>query len=966
MSRLAVTSVTLSTFGGIRRALPVELPSDRLVVLEGPNESGKSTLMEAIAWLLAGHNSSNDVVARMGREKDVLDARIEGTLGDALFSVESKFKILKRKVNRDDVAVTVGGQRSTIEAFQQRIGLIDTSVFHSVFRIEGADGHRGDAVEHVIATAGAGVFTGPDPRGGAQHLKEFAKGTGKRNAGGVDSVAKRVGKIKSLREELAAKSQRIAEYESAREDESVNSGHSRELDGERRELLARQSALGQAEDAITKRIGAADLRDTAAALPEVPAEWVPVVADLDELRHLTERLAEEGPSHQKKVTAGDDAAARRGCGVDALARLVLPDELTTQVMELAESATTAHHEVARLSRAVDDADEQIRAHSSDVDLKIRLLGAAASRPGFDPTTAELDRESSLLSATAQVHSAQRAFDEASERVLRADHALHDAQASAAGEQSKFDALGSSCDVDAVVAGRAVATTVDSGAGPGRLWWIAPASLVVLAGVLVATQQYVAAAVAMALTILVAMVMRRDSMASRASSSAGVSDLVRDAAMAVRDARNTMMQRQLDLDSARRDLETNRDAWTANAVALAAALGAAGLPADTPFTEVETMLQRWKAAASAVDGQRRVDAERARRSDELTHAQKAADAADAALTEALAPLGITPGSGPQVGTALAELRNDVRAASEAVVARDSLDELRGRLNDLLHPVDLDADDARSALHTAKQHADTLEERKSLEQRAAELERAVAQSVERSVPVRDLVEQNPDPAQLKQYEQDVAIEIARLDERIREADESAADARKTMEHLSSVDEITAIEEQISEHDAAAYELAIESVAAAIAHSLAVEEIAKEEDERQPALISRTSALATSVAADWRTVRAERPESGGSGFTLEVHRVDGGIVPAHQLSTGARMLLYLSLRIAVADDRTAGGIALPLLCDDPLVNIDADRATEVMRVLADAAEDRQVIVTTCHRSTSDLARRFGGTVVSLGDVN
>ena len=45
------------------------------------------------------------------------------------------------------------------------------------------------------------------------------------------------------------------------------------------------------------------------------------------------------------------------------------------------------------------------------------------------------------------------------------------------------------------------------------------------------------------------------------------------------------------------------------------------------------------------------------------------------------------------------------------------------------------------------------------------------------------------------------------------------------------------------------------------------------------------------------------------------------------------------------------------------DAGRAPEVMTVLAEAALDRQVIITSCHHSTAELARQLGGPVIPFG---
>ena len=74
---------------------------------------------------------------------------------------------------------------------------------------------------------------------------------------------------------------------------------------------------------------------------------------------------------------------------------------------------------------------------------------------------------------------------------------------------------------------------------------------------------------------------------------------------------------------------------------------------------------------------------------------------------------------------------------------------------------------------------------------------------------------------------------------------------------------------------------------------------------------------------------------------------------LSLGTRQQLYLSLRIALLLTATNVGRALPVLCDDILVNFDDERRAQAATALAELAQHRQVILFTCH---SDVAALMG----------
>ena len=79
---------------------------------------------------------------------------------------------------------------------------------------------------------------------------------------------------------------------------------------------------------------------------------------------------------------------------------------------------------------------------------------------------------------------------------------------------------------------------------------------------------------------------------------------------------------------------------------------------------------------------------------------------------------------------------------------------------------------------------------------------------------------------------------------------------------------------------------------------------------------------------------------GRRLDQRQVD------QQLNTGARDQLYLAARIAIAEELSSGDEALPLILDDPLVSSDDVRFTQGMRHLAESlARSQQVIVLTCH---------------------
>ena len=85
--------------------------------------------------------------------------------------------------------------------------------------------------------------------------------------------------------------------------------------------------------------------------------------------------------------------------------------------------------------------------------------------------------------------------------------------------------------------------------------------------------------------------------------------------------------------------------------------------------------------------------------------------------------------------------------------------------------------------------------------------------------------------------------------------------------------------------------------------------------------------------------------------------------RLSLGAQTLLYLALRLATVEEQAeARGVRLPLILDDVLVGLDDERAGRCLEVLAKFAERHQMILLTCHESTMQRAKAAGAIVLPI----
>ncbi|TVP45488.1 MAG: hypothetical protein EA350_09175 [Gemmatimonadales bacterium] len=94
--------------------------------------------------------------------------------------------------------------------------------------------------------------------------------------------------------------------------------------------------------------------------------------------------------------------------------------------------------------------------------------------------------------------------------------------------------------------------------------------------------------------------------------------------------------------------------------------------------------------------------------------------------------------------------------------------------------------------------------------------------------------------------------------------------------------------------------------------------------------------------------------------------GALPVESpLSAGTREQIWFALRMAVVDLVEGGGEPLPLVLDEVFVNWDPDRRGAALDALADLAERRQIFLVTCHPHFAREAASRGAGVVELAPL-
>ena len=88
-------------------------------------------------------------------------------------------------------------------------------------------------------------------------------------------------------------------------------------------------------------------------------------------------------------------------------------------------------------------------------------------------------------------------------------------------------------------------------------------------------------------------------------------------------------------------------------------------------------------------------------------------------------------------------------------------------------------------------------------------------------------------------------------------------------------------------------------------------------------------------------------GQDFSARARTKDDSVArDAEFLSAGTMDLMYLAVRLAVCELALPEGEPCPLIIDDALVNMDADREAQALKLLKRIALKRQVILFTCRK--------------------
>jgi len=135
-------------------------------------------------------------------------------------------------------------------------------------------------------------------------------------------------------------------------------------------------------------------------------------------------------------------------------------------------------------------------------------------------------------------------------------------------------------------------------------------------------------------------------------------------------------------------------------------------------------------------------------------------------------------------------------------------------------------------------------------------------------------------------------------------------------------------------------------------------KYEKERQPSVIKAAGKI-FSHTTQGSYKRIFKPMDSDDILIVDEHERAKGLL---EMSRGTREQLYLAMRFGLIAEHEKRSEPLPIIMDDVFVNFDDDRNNQIIDRVRYFAEKRQIIVLTCHKRTLEAYSAGGANTVTI----
>ena len=924
MSSFRIKAIKALTFGRFNNA-SIDNFDHSFVVVHGANESGKSTLTEFLTWMIGGPVGSATESQRFGEPEQTLTGRLIADINGQPADIGGKFKIKKSGTPNDDRSGTIGPVTVTAREIGAQVGHLQAADYAFIYRLIGPVLHDTESAENfagILSQFAIGsAVSDVNPSTVADDL--FKKAKSRKSE--ADSVKKEIKKIEQRILEQQKSPARLTEIEKELAEIENRIAGIEASDVERAKEMERYNFAISAFESNSK---VHSLREQIESLVKPSEDWVEAVKNVSDIRRELESVKALRESIQAARVEAETSAAQVGSSVETLAVRSFSLNDKSQVQMAGDALRDATNDVATSQHQCDDGNDVCRRASERLEQAAAHLNitseAARSLPAVIGTWTELNNAAiTWRNNETRVRQQQDLARKAVEELEAAQAHLkiqEDHHGSDAGVSTRNDVV--------VMAGVAIVGLV-----AGFFW--KPALLIGAA--------------------LVGTLFVRAKRGSQKVASPSSPDALAEARNRVRELEGKSVDARKLAGELRIDADTARDEF----VGLLASFGV-DIPSVELAQDVCSRIKEASDAATALQSEESQQQSRVASHDEVVAAMNRAQHQFDAVTSAH---GFTySGALSNLSSWLDTYSLAVTQSQKLVESHADLEKKESLLRTLFgSAISVDTDlHAERLVEELEHHVEVSTAYHDITEQLAQAERDARVASGNSEEVQEILLSVTTKAELQSHRDaldEVRKEGRKERDKLVETRQSLTTEKDDIEKTEFINELnlqkSALEERLEE-------VTSEMEVFTIAAKTLADVINEFQLKNQGPLVTRANRILDAVVPGYGDLVYFNDESGKP----VIERVsDSDRLRTSKLSTGSRALAYLALRLAFIEaDHAKRGVALPVLCDDPLVHVDDKRAPEVIKILAQASSSRQVVLFTCHEDTRDLAVAAGAHVVTL----
>lgn len=898
------------------------------VVVYGPNETGKSTLTEFVTWMIGGPVGKAAAAQRFGDYKQKLSGELQAEVNGHATDISGKFEVLDKGAPNDNRTVVMGSSSLTAKQFATSLGNLQANDYAFIYRFIGPVLHDTESAENfsdILSQFAIGSsMSDVNPAEIVKQLNSHAEKI-KKEMGAIDKI------LKPIKEQLSvslAAPRRLQEIATQLDDIERGIEELNQHD----DMVARHIGfLNLAIDSFDQREELVAAQNALNSVPVPSAIWSTAIAQSEDIKRQLSALKDTYDEMATSQASAEQEAAKVGVAFADVVQRHFSLEDKSRIHTAGVALQTAESAVADAEKKTKDTTDELNVSAKGLQESAHALGRTVpdvlAMPSIDAVWQSMNNAAFVWS-----NKEQSARDKAI--------AAETAQQRASTEQEKLE-----IQTKRLGTGSTTATSRK----PFQLIGLAVAIAGLIVGIF--TEVVIIPAIILA-ALMFALSLTRG---GAATSTSGATSEIAEAEAICRAAQLAASAASGAVSEARTEADGARETFAGFLVPFGVSLPSAEFAQD--------LCQRLLAALTFATRVRETEAAMHIAGEELRFAQTRRDDAAEAFRTECASVGITyTGSLDGLVSWLDQYHNAHQKASEASRLRQKFSNDRASVQAMFGEVAPAESDLLSLrlLEELQQQVDIAHARHLAEQRLARAQEAVKHLMGGKQEVQELLDSVETKAELESK-----IGVAQSDRQDMKDRRDAFVASRTellsekskIENTEFINELNLKKSQCEEEKE---ELESSREAALLASATLKSVIDEFQLKNQGPLVKRANELLNHVVPGYGDLVYSTDDQGKP----VIERVStSGRLRTGKLSTGSRALAYLALRLAFVEaDQSKRGIALPVLCDDPLVHIDDSRAPEVMKILAQAAQHRQVILFTCHEDTRDLAMAAGAHVIAL----